>query len=68
MWGSPLAGHLYHDDKQQVVSMCRLKRVKRIAEKTSRYAALHINDKIREMADNIWREEGGNPDNYVPPP
>jgi hypothetical protein len=66
--GSPLAGHLYHDDKQQVVSMCRLKRVKRIAEKTSRYAALHINDKIREMADNIWREEGGNPDNYVPLP
>lgn len=60
--GSPLAGYVYHSDNQEVVSMCRLKRVKRIAEKTSRYAAIHINGQIRKLADDIWREEGGNPE------
>ena len=51
--GSPLAGYIYHDNNNQVISMCRLKRVKRIAEKTSRYAALYITQKIQETADKL---------------
>ena len=57
--GSPVAGYIYHDADNRIVSICRLKRAKRIAEKTSRYAALHITEKIRETGNEIWREEGG---------
>ncbi len=46
--GSPMAGHIYHQKSGRMVSMCRMKRVKRIAEKTSRYAALHIMRTVQE--------------------
>lgn len=59
--GSPVAGYLFHDPENRIVSMCRLKRAKRIAEKTSRYAALHITQKIRETANSIWLEYSGKP-------
>ena len=56
--GSPLAGNIYLDENHRVVSICRLKRVKRIAEKTSRYASLHITQKIQETANEIRIENG----------
>jgi len=59
--GSPVAGYLFHDTENRIVSICRLKRAKRIAEKTSRYAALHITDKIRKMAAELWLKYSGRP-------
>lgn len=57
--GSPVAGYLFHDTENRIISTCRLKRAKRIAEKTSRYAALHITRKIRETANEIWLKYSG---------
>ena len=57
--GSPVAGYLFHDTENRIVSICRLKRAKRIAEKTSRYAALHITRKIRETANELWLKFSG---------
>jgi hypothetical protein len=59
--GSPVAGALFHDMENHIISMCRLKRAKRIAEKTSRYAALHITEKIRKTANEIWLKYSGKP-------
>jgi hypothetical protein len=59
--GSPVAGFIFYDADNRIVSTCRLKRAKRIAEKTSRYASMHITRKIRETAESLWRDSGGNP-------
>jgi hypothetical protein len=59
--GSPVAGYLFHDTEKRIISICRLKRAKRIAEKTSRYAALHVTRMIREAADKLWLEFSGEP-------
>jgi hypothetical protein len=59
--GSPVAGAIFHDTKNRIVSICRLKRAKRIAEKTSRYAALHITQKIQETAKDLWLKFSGHP-------
>jgi len=48
--GSPLSGYIYHDARPQILSICRFKRVKRIAEKASRYASMYISDKVRVEA------------------
>ena len=37
--GSPIGGHVYQNSQYGVISICRLKRIKRISEKASRYAA-----------------------------
>ena len=57
--GSPMAGFLFHDPKGRVLSLCRFKRVKRIAEKASRYAALHMMDHLGRRAEAIGQEGGG---------
>lgn len=59
--GSPVAGSLFHDTENRIVSMCRLKRAKRIAEKTSRYAAIHITRKIQDTANELWLKFSGKP-------
>lgn len=51
--GSPIAALVYHDDQGRMTGMCRFKRVKRIAEKASRYASLHIADKLRLTAARL---------------
>jgi hypothetical protein len=47
--GSPMAGYLLHDPAGRVLSICRFKRTKRIAEKASRYAALHLCGDLRRQ-------------------
>ncbi|MDX9786588.1 MAG: hypothetical protein RBT11_07420 [Desulfobacterales bacterium] len=56
--GSPLAALAYYDNQGHMTGMCRFKRVKRIAEKASRYAALHIADKVRLTAARLATQIG----------
>lgn len=59
--GSPIAAWVYHDPHDRITGMCRFKRVKRIAEKASRYASLHIVDQVRQTADELSKKLGGKP-------
>jgi hypothetical protein len=54
--GSPMAGYLFHDPAGRVLSICRFKRTKRIAEKASRYAALHMRERLRQQSEQLTRE------------
>ena len=56
--GSPMAGFLFHDPAGRVLSLCRFKRVKRIAEKASRYAALHMYDHVRRQTETLLQDAG----------
>jgi hypothetical protein len=55
--GSPLSGYIYHDNSNHIISMCRFKRVKRIAEKASRYASIYVSKEVQKTADNIYLAE-----------
>jgi hypothetical protein len=48
--GSPIVGYIYHDCHLHMMALSRMKRVKRIAEKASRYAKMHILGEIRAEA------------------
>ncbi len=48
--GSPFAGNIYHDERNRVVGIGRFKRVKRIAEKASRYASMALFEKVKTAA------------------
>ncbi|MFH2220476.1 MAG: hypothetical protein ABII68_12570 [Pseudomonadota bacterium] len=54
--GSPFAGYIYHDSHFQILSICRFKRVKRIAEKASRYASIYFFDKIEAATQEILKK------------
>ncbi len=47
---SPIAGLIYHDECDRIVSMCRFKRIKRTAEKASRYASEFIHREVLAAA------------------
>lgn len=51
--GSPITGYLYHDHLTHLLSICRFKRTRRIAEKASRYASMHVYNEIRSLAKDI---------------
>jgi hypothetical protein len=58
--GSPIVGFTYHKSDRQILSMCRFKRIKRIAEKASRYASLYISDKVQsEVKEIIEKKKQG---------
>jgi hypothetical protein len=59
--GAPIKALVFHDDDDQITAMCRFKRVKRIAEKASRYALLHIADQVRHTAAQLAPENGSEP-------
>jgi hypothetical protein len=59
--GAPIAALAFHDDGGQITGMCRFKRVKRIAEKASRYALLHITDQVRHTVTQLARINGIEP-------
>ena len=59
--GSPMAGYLFHDPQGRVLSLCRFKRIKRIAEKASRYAALYLGDCLQRSAETLGRKAGSGP-------
>jgi len=54
--GSPIVGYVYHDSPSNILSICRLKRVKRIAEKSSRYAKMLVIDRILKDAHEAARK------------
>jgi hypothetical protein len=54
--GSPLAGYICHNSLSQILSICRFKRVKRIAEKASRYASMYIFDKVQTIAHELSKD------------
>jgi hypothetical protein len=54
--GSPLAGYICHNSRSQMLGMCRFKRIKRIAEKASRYASMYIDDKIQTIAHELSKD------------
>jgi hypothetical protein len=56
--GAPIKALAFHDDSDQITGMCRFKRVKRIAEKASRYALLHMSEQVRQTATLIARKNG----------
>lgn len=59
--GAPIAALAFHDDSDQITGMCRFKRVKRIAEKASRYALMHITDQVRHTAAQLALKNGNEP-------
>lgn len=56
--GSPMAGYLFHDREGRALGVCRFKRVKRIAEKASRYAALFMYERVRRQSEALMRDAG----------
>ena len=48
--GSPIAGYIYHAQSLNIVGISRFKRVKRIAEKASRYASLYLLKEVEAVA------------------
>jgi hypothetical protein len=65
--GSPMAGYLFHDPAGRVLSICRFKRTKRIAEKSSRYAALHMRERLRRQSERLVLETAAPPDGDIDP-
>lgn len=39
---SPITGYIYYDSRHRIISLCRFKRIRRIAEKMSRYASRYL--------------------------
>ena len=44
--GSPIVGYIFHDSTDAIKGICRFKRIKRIAEKASRYAGQFVFNEI----------------------
>lgn len=54
--GSPITGYIYHDHSNNLISICRIKRTRRIAEKAGRYASIHIYNEVRSLAKEILKK------------
>lgn len=67
--GSPMVGYLFHEPAGRPLAICRFKRVRRIAEKASRYAALHMYERVRRQTEALVQNAGGilSPDGSPPP-
>lgn len=57
--GSPLSGYIFHEENGHLLSMCRFKRVKRIAEKASRYASRYVTKQVKKAAAAILHKAAG---------
>ncbi len=51
--GSPITGYIYHDRLINLLGICRFKRARRIAEKASRYASMHVYNEVKALAKDI---------------
>jgi hypothetical protein len=54
--GSPITGYIYHDRLNHLLSICRFKRTRRIAEKAGRYASIHVYNEIKALAKVISKK------------
>ena len=59
--GSPIAGYVYFDHTPRIVGFSRFKRVKRIAEKASRYASIYLSKEVQSAALQIERQRAALP-------
>ncbi len=51
--GAPISGRLFHDRHNRPICFCRLKRVRRIAEKAARYVSMHIFKDVKQEAAGL---------------
>lgn len=56
--GSPMAGRLFHAPGGRIICFSRLKRVRRIAEKASRYVAQHVFQDVEKEARTLMKARG----------
>ena len=56
--GSPLTGYIYQNQSGEILGICRFKRLKRIAEKASRYAKLYILDRVENKSRKLLKKKG----------
>lgn len=54
--GSPITGYIYHDRSNHLLSICRFKRARRIAEKAGRYASIHVYNEVEALAKEILKK------------
>lgn len=51
--GSPMAGYIYYNEHRRLTCISRFKRVKRIAEKASRYASMILSETVKTTAREL---------------
>ena len=51
--GSPMAGYVYYTEHRRLACISRFKRVKRIAEKASRYASMILSESVKTTAREL---------------
>ena len=51
--GSPMAGYIYYNEHRRLTCISRFKRVKRIAEKASRYASMILRETVKTTAREL---------------
>ena len=51
--GSPMAGYIYYNEHRRLACISRFKRVKRIAEKASRYASMILSETVKTTAREL---------------
>ncbi len=56
---SPFTGYIFHTNANSIIGIGRFKRVKRIAEKASRYASIYLYDQVQQLGRNIAKQSSG---------
>ena len=51
--GSPMAGYIHYNEHRRLACISRFKRVKRIAEKASRYASMILSESVKTTAREL---------------
>ena len=63
--GSPFAGYIYHTHSSPIIGISRFKRVKRIAEKASRYASMYLHNQVQIKGEEIAKQKATSEDHYI---
>ncbi|MBW2152877.1 MAG: hypothetical protein JRH18_14555 [Deltaproteobacteria bacterium] len=56
---SPFSGYVYFTESNSIIGISRFKRVKRIAEKASRYASIYLHDLVKQQGREILEKKTG---------
>jgi len=62
--GSPITGYIYYDRFINLLSICRFKRTRRIAEKAGRYASMHLYNEVKTLAKDISKKRTKTQNHY----
>ena len=63
--GSPFAGFIYYTDSHPIIGISRFKRVKRIAEKASRYASMYLHNQVQAKGKEIAKQTATSKNHYI---